>query len=364
MYYSVIFFNCQARYKTIRLTKRTYWCIITSANNKRFKGDEVLSSAFRNFFITFAVCLLVFGFVGLKFIYPWVSDIVNFNDLGDDVSENTSGDVSEDTSEDTSLPPVINDDYDENGDVFTAVIMCVDSNGAPLNTVFIDSNAKSKQFIYCTLASTTKVQNEVGITLPISEFFVTMTPDAVSKAVSAMTGIETKYCLRFDKEGVRQLASLIPGASVTLSEDIIMINPVYADYIPVFGQPYPDDYYITISNVDGKVLLGEELSGKTKLDWLLEYNPSATGTEYNALYTLIAKSLIKQFFANENALKNTESMAQLLSLCETNLSLDAASGHLETIFSYNDFRVHETSYPANWETAVVKLRELDGTYNK
>ena len=115
MYYSVIFFNCQARYKTIRLTKRTYWCIITSANNKRFKGDEVLSSAFRNFFITFAVCLLVFGFVGLKFIYPWVSDIVNFNDLGGDVSENTSGDVSEDTSEDTSLPSVIVDDYDENG---------------------------------------------------------------------------------------------------------------------------------------------------------------------------------------------------------------------------------------------------------
>lgn len=323
-----------------------------------------MSSAFKNFFITFAVCLLVFGFVGLKFIYPWVSDIVNFEELGEDVSGDTSETVSGDTSEDTSHPVVIPDDFDENGDVFTAIVMCVDSKGTALNTVFIDSNGKSKQFIYCPISPTVKNTNEAGTLMPIGDLFAMQSPEAVCQTVTAMTGIETKYCLRFDREGVRALAQLIPGASVTLTEDVIIVNPAYADYIPVLGQPYPDDYYITISNVDGKVLLNEALNEKTKLDWLLDYNPSVDGSEYNALYTLIAKSLIKQFFASEGAMKSTETMSKLLNCCETNLTLDAASGHLETIFSYDNFRLHETTYPSNWETAVVKLRELDGSYSK
>ncbi|MBQ8895485.1 MAG: hypothetical protein IJY88_01670 [Clostridia bacterium] len=324
-----------------------------------------MSSAFKNFFITFAVCLLVFGFVGLKFIYPWVSDIVNFEDMGQETSGDTSEDISGDTSEpESSAPVVVPDDYDENGDVFTAMIMCVDSKGSAVNTVFIDSNGKTKQFIYCSIPSTLKNYNEVGSMMPVGDLFATMTPEAICQTASAMTGIETKYCLRFNRDGVRAMAKLIPGASVTLNEDIIIVNPAYADYIPVVGQPYPDDYYVTISNVDGRVLLNEQLNGKSKLDWLLEYNPSTDGSEYNALYSQIARSVIKQFFASENALKSTETMSKVLKNCETNLTLDAASGHLETIFSYDNFMLHETTYPSNWETAVVKLRDLDGSYKK
>lgn len=306
----------------------------------------------------------MFGFVGLKFVYPWIQDIVNFEDMGENVSGETSEEVSAETSEDVSTPVVIPDDFDENGDVFTAMIMCVDSNGRTINSAFIDSNGKSKQFIYCTVSSTVKCTNDVGVTVPVSDLFATMAPDAICQTVSSMTGIETKYCLRFDREGVREMAKMIPGASVTLNEDIIIVNPAYADYIPVVGQPYPDDYYITISNVDGKVLLNEKLNGKSKLDWLLDYNPTADGSEYNAIYSQIAKAVIKQFFQSESALKSTETMATVLRNCETNLTLDAASGHLETIFSYNDYQLHETIYPANWETAVIKLRELDGSYDR
>lgn len=327
------------------------------------KGDEVLSSAFKNFFITFAVCLLVFGFVGFKFLYPWVSEIVNFNETSEEISGETSEEVSGETSEEISAP-VVPDDFDENGDVFTAVVMCVDSKGCALNTLFIDSNAKSKQFIYCTIPSSVKNYNEAGTLMPVGDLFAMMPPETVCQTVSSMTGIETKYCLRFNRDGVRALAELMPGASITLNEDIIIVNPAYADYVPVVGQPYPDDYYIIISNVDGRVLLNEQINGKSKIEWLLEYNPSTDGSEYNALYTLIAKSLVRQFFAEENAMKSTESMSKLLACCETNLTLDAASGHLETIFSYDNFRLHETTYPSNWETAVVKLRELDGSYNK
>lgn len=322
-----------------------------------------MSSAFRNFFITFAICLLVFGFIGLQYVYPWLTGIVNFDDMGD-TSDNTASDVSGETSGDTSAPVTVPEsDYDENGDVFTAAVMCVDSNGRALNCVFIDSNAKSKRFIYCPIATSVRISNEIGVAVPVGDLFSTMSPVNVCQTVSAMTGIETKYCLKFDRNDVRAIASMIPGASVELSEDIVIINPEYEDYIPVDGE-YPDDYYITISNVDGRVLLNEKINGKSKLDWLLEYNPNPDGKEYNAIYSQIAKSLIRQFFTNEGAMKSTQVMANVIKNCETNLTLDAASGHLDTIFSYDDFQKHETTFPSNWETAVTKLRDLDGSYNK
>lgn len=323
-----------------------------------------MSSAFKNFFITFAICLLVFAFVGFTVVYDWLRDVLDFDDM-DDTSAEISEEVSSDTSAETSDTVTIPDNgIDENGDVFTAFIMCVDSDGRMLNGVFIDSNAKTKQFIFCPMSASIRSTNEIGVTVPVSDLFAAMAPDSICQSVSALTGIDTKYCLRFNREGVKALAKSIPGAYVQLSETISIVNPIYADYIPIQGQPYPDDYYITIANnADGKILLNEKVAGKTNLDWLMDYNPNLNGAEYNAIYTKIAKAIVRQFFEQEGAMKSTESLATVLRNCETNLTLDAASGHLDTIFSYNDFKLHEVTYPSNWEAAVVKLRELDGSYN-
>ncbi len=324
-----------------------------------------MSSAFRNFFITFAVCLLVFGFLGFKFAYPWLSDIVDFTDMNNDTSETVSEEVSADVSEETSesAPPPVSD-YDENGDVFTAFIMNVDSDNRMLSSVFIDSNGKSGQFIYCPMSPTVKAVNEVGATVPIGDMYSIMTPQAICQSMTMLTGIETKYCLRFNRESLKTLVELIPGANIVLSEDIEIINPLYADYEHIEGTEYPSDYTIVITNVDGKVLLNEEIAGKTKLEWLLYYNPLADGSEYNALYTQISKALIQQFFEQESALKKGDAMEKLVKCCETNLTAAKASEHLETIFSRDDFKYNEVAYPNNWATAVTTLRELDGSFNR
>lgn len=324
-----------------------------------------MSSAFKNFFITFAVCLLIFGFIGFKFAYPWLSEVVDFTDMNNDTSEDASGNESDGVSEgdaDTIITPV--DNYNENGDVFTAIIMNVDSQNRVLSSVFIDSNAKSGQFVYCPISPTVKAVNEVGANVPIGDMFSMMNPESVCQSVTALTGIKTDYCLRFTKDSLSELVKLIPGAYVVLSEDISFVNPKYINYVHIEGTEYPSDYNIIITNVDGKVRLSEKLGEKTKLEWLLSYNPNFDGSEYNAMYTSICKALIRQFFEQEKALKNSETMAKLVKCCDTNLTTDAASQHIETIFSYNDFKVHEVSYPNNWETAVTNLRELDGSYNR
>ncbi len=324
-----------------------------------------MSSAFRNFFITFAICLLVFGFVGLQYIYPWASEKFNFDDMGENSSQVPEEEVSVDTSEDTSTPNNTTDnEFDENGDVFTAVVMCVDSEGKTLSCAFIDINAKSKKSVYCSIPTSTKVENEIGVLVPFGDLIRTLTPDEICQVVSAMTGIETKYCLRFDREGIKTIAGLMPGSSITLDSIKKVRNPKYEGYIPVGGK-YPDDYFITISNVDGKVILNEELNERTKLDWLLEYVPdNFVGNEYNVLYLDIAKSLLKQFFMNESVLNSSDSMSDVINSCDTNLTLENATAHLDTIFSYDDFGHADIVYPQdnNRDNAIKLLRGEDGSY--
>lgn len=320
-----------------------------------------MSSAFKNFFITFAICLLVFAFVGFTFVYDWLLDVLNFSNLGE-TSETVSGDVSGETSQEQSEAVIPDTSIDESGDVFTAFIMCVDSKGKMLNGVFMDANGKSKQFIYCPIAASLKTTNEIGVSVPVNDLFTTMSPETVAQCVTALTGIQTDYCLRFDREGLKAIVRSIPGAYVELNEIVTVKNPIYNSFVPEEGTPYPEDYYITIqNNADGKVLLNDLVGNRTALEWLLEYNPNFDGTEYNAIYTKIAKSVIRQFLTQENAMKSTEVMATVISSCETNMTLDDATGHLDTIFSYNSFKRHEVNYPSNWEAAVTRLRELDGT---
>ena len=307
----------------------------------------------------------MFAFVGFTFVYDWLLDVLNFNDLGD-TSETVSTDVSGETSEEQSETIIPDTGVDENGDIFTAFIMCVDSNGKMLNGVFMDANGKSKQYIYCPISANIKTVNEIGVSVPLNDLFTAMSPEEVAQCVTSLTGIKTDYCLRFDREGLKTIVRSIPGAYVELGsiEEITLLNPIYSSYIPDESTPEPEDLYITVkNNADGKVLLNDLIGNRTALEWLLEYNPSHDGSEYNALYTKIAKSVIRQFLTQENAMKSTEIMSMLIANCETNMTLDDASAHIDTIFSYNTFKRHELNYPTNWEQAVIRLRELDGTLN-
>ncbi len=332
-----------------------------------FEGDDFLSSAFRNFFITFAICLIVFGFVGFQYVLPWLNDVFDFSDMNKNPSSDVSSDVSGDNSEsENKKPPVEENFYDPEGDVFTAVIMAVDGKGSVVNCVFIDSNAKTKQLIYCPISPETRRVNEVGVLTPVKNLFANMSPYEVCQCVSAMTGIEVDYCITFDRDGVQKLASSMPGAYVKLPEgqSIDIINPAYKDYVSIDGS-YPSDYRAQITNVDGKVNLNENLMGKTKLQWLLEYAPEGASGEYNDYYRLISKAILNQFLENEANNKNTKSMTAMINASKsTNMTASDASAHLETIFAFDTFEVHDVIYPENWETAVRTFRELDGSYSR
>lgn len=322
-----------------------------------------MSSAFKNFFITFAICLVVFSFLGFQYAYPWLDEVFDLSEMGKKKTDDAQTEVS-DTDEEVSEEP--KDTYfNEEGDVFTAVIIAADPNGRGVKTIFVDSNAKTRQYIHCTIGSNIKGSNPVGQVGQVKDIYAAMTPDEICKSVTALTGIETKYCLRFTPESLPVIASVIPGAHILFEQDIVFTNPEYKDEVYENEADKPKNYTLTITCPDGKIGLNEKYEGKTKLEWLLYYNSSSECIyAENEIYGLIANSLYNQFMANEVSTMNIEVMSKVLASCETNMRADMASKHLATIFSHNDFTYHDVALNPDWANAAKELRDLDGSYNR
>ena len=311
--------------------------------------------------------MLIFAVLGFM-AYQALIDAFDSFGKGSKTSEDESADVSQETSEAVSQPEINNDDdYDENGDIFPAVIMCVDEENTVVNCAFIDANGKTGKYIYCVIPPSTKITNEVGNAVPIADMFGTMTPDEITKCVSAMTGIDTDYCFRFQKNDMSTIASLMSGPSIKLTMPV---------KIPLFDEDEKedaedessndeDDRYLTIENDDdGKVNLNKSVNGKSNLEWLLESEKDENGTRKNTLYTTISRELFRQFFTNQSSTKKVSVLTKLMSISDNNFNSNAANQHLETIFSNSKFDYHSYTYPSNWGTAVEDLRKFDGRFNK
>ena len=324
-----------------------------------------MSSGFKNFFITFVICLLVFGFVGFKFVYPALSEALDMGEVinpNSDKSGTDPSEMSDPSGDESSQAPAADNTYDEKGDIFTLAVACVDSRGRAVASAFIDSNGKSKQFIICSVPTTVRLVNEAGVSVPLADMMPNLSENGMCSSFSALTGLPVEYSLKLTRSDLASLAAMVPGAYVRLSEDISFMDPKYKDFEPEPGEAYPDDYFITISNKGDRVLLNEKLNGRSNLEWLLEYNPNGedSDVEYNAYYAAVAKAILRQFFEQKQALKNSSSLAAFIRGKQTNLTADAISTHLDTIFSNDEFRFSDIVYPGNWERAVETLRTLDG----
>ena len=332
-----------------------------------------MTTALRNFLITFLVLILVFAFVGYRWIYPGLKGVVDtwFADDESSAPAEESGSTGDDSSADTSEPlvPDTSGIINENGDVFTAVVMSVDYKGSALLCTFIDANAKTERYIRCSIPVTSKVLNSAGMSVPFGDRIRDMDNDSVCALVTAMTGIDVDYCLRFDRKSTAAVAAVVPGASITLKEGetIRFVNPIYEDYEFTADDTIEDheDYYLEITNdADGRVLLNETLGEKKKLEWLLDYNPNNDGSEYNAYYNQICRALFEKIFTEPSVRTNAAMSRLVQAACSTNLSTTAVAEHIDTIFAYNDYaQRYDISYPGSWESAVSKLRGLDGRYD-
>ncbi|MBO4453322.1 MAG: hypothetical protein J5793_05250 [Clostridia bacterium] len=310
-----------------------------------------MSSAFKNFFITFVICLLVFGFLAFKFGRPAIADALNFEGVIDSKND-SEADVS-DTSDTSKVPDTSSavssndDDYDPEGDIFTAVIAAVDDEGHALGCVFIDSTAKTRRYIKCSVPVSETVSNEIGEPIPLSDLFVIASNESVCKAFQSITGLKTDYCVRVDKNALVALVSLMPSAYYDVTENISLMNPAYEGVTFPEGETYPDDYYVNVALSGERVKLGEKLFGKTKLEWIIEYD--------SAKQLFISRALLDQVLSLDSGMKSSKKLNDFLASTSTNLNNTALSKNLELIFSFDSFRSYEIKYSGS-----KKLIDLDG----
>ncbi len=323
-----------------------------------------MTSAFKNFFITFAVCLLVFVFLGFRYAEPWLEGVFDIN-FDKDTSETSSEVVSEETSEsdDFSVPDFDNSNYNPDGDIFTAFVMCVDGDGKMVTGAFIDANGKTKRFVYCPIPATITVPLNVGDkTATIGDLFATLTNEEICQCVSAMTGIQTDYCLRFDRDSLAKIAAKLPNPSVALNDAFIP-----AMEIPDEIDENTEMQYVEVDD-DGTINLNDRKNGKTNLEWILSYTPSDYNTEihgeFTQYYKVVSQAIIRAVFQHENDFKNSESIGTILNACDSNLNPNTAVSLMDTIFSYGTFdRYDEFVYSKNRDTSIAALRGFDGRYN-
>ncbi len=328
-----------------------------------------MTSAFKNFFITFAVCLLVFVFIGFKFVYPWLSEIFTAEGLiGGTQTDNSSaesGDTSQEGSEDTdiSIPDLDSSIYDENGDVFTAIIMCVDDEGKMVTSVFLDANGKTKRFVYCPIRANTSITTSNGEkSATAGDLFGVLTNKEVCQLVSAMTGIETDYCLRFDRNDLITISAMIPGINLSLNDKNIPAQEITQG--TESEEPIQPEY-VDVED-DGTIDLNDKKNGKTNLEWILSYVPATHNTaihgEFTEYYKLASEAIIRAFFQQEKNTKTVNNISKLLNCCDTNLNVNTAAAMIETIFGYNDFELLDDFVYSNREHSIRKLREMDGRF--
>ena len=311
-----------------------------------------MASAFKNFFITFAICLLVFGFFGLKY----GTDFLNsFKVAPDDEQTSVVEESQSDASVDVSAPEVSEPEENDNvlnpdGDIFTAVIMTVDDNNQPVDMVFVDSNAQTERFVYCSIPVDKKVPNKIGSIDTIRNVFATLSDDEILQCVTAMTGIQTDYYMVLNRNSLIPISGKLP-ASIDFNTPISFI-------------PEGSETSIYIDSPDGRLLLKDMINGKMAIEWLFEYAPDGViKNEYNVYYSAAAKALARYFFEREDISNDDNALSTIIgSASRTNLTVDTARKYAETIFAYDDFERTDLVYSGSREIDIKRIREADGRY--
>ena len=307
-----------------------------------------MSSAFRNFFITFAIFLLIFGLVGWKLVYPAVADLVGLTGPGGI----ESGDESGDESEDTTSPGPINPNDD--GDTFTAVIVGRAPDGLVASVIYLRINENTKRFTYCFIPPETQVGNSVGVDVPLKYLLPQLTGNDIMRKVSALTGMKVDYYINLGPEELEAVVSRLNEGKVFYSREIKFINPDFAELYDALspGEPVPEEYYIVIPQ-------GNNEMTTDLVHNIMIYNPRTDGTEYHVLIKELYEEVFLQFFVDSGTKKNSSALFSLLNEVETNITPAVLDEYMDLIFTYDIYTLKQITYPSHsdWTKAVNLFKD-------
>lgn len=309
-----------------------------------------LSSAFKNFFITFGVCLIVFGLIGWQLVYPAIDNIMS-NTSNTDVSE-VSSDNSTDTSGEVTEPPIIVDE----GETFTSVIIGKAADGLAASVIYLRVNESNKTFSYCYIPADTQIGSNIGKDVPIKYMATQIDGGSIAKKISALTGVSIDYYAVLGMEELTAVVGQLNEAYIDIPQEIKYPNPEFAEQIAELseGEEIPDEYNIIIPQ--GRNTIDADIVKN-----IMNYNPTG-GNEYHVLTKKLYETVFIQFFTNPGTKKNNSALYSLLNDIEnTNITPGVIDKNLDLIFTYDVYQLNQINYPSNadWTRTIELFKDKE-----
>lgn len=301
-------------------------------------------SALRNFFISFLVCLLIFGFVSYKYIWPTIHDMVDFNDISQNESNVSGGNT------DNSIDNPINT---TDGRTVTVAFVCKTSESKVCSVLLARANEGTQRFTYCRIPLTTKVINSVGVGVPVDYYLENASLTETKTKLASLVGFDIDHCVIVDQKAAKQLLTKLQDPYFDVSRTIKYVNPIYAgkEY-PEGGEP--EDYYITLSAT--RCTLDEAL-----LDAVLGNRITVSGASTISVAGDMCASLFEQFMKNAGTKRNISNLSYLLNYVRTDITVNDIEANSDIFFTYDEYpTVTTVNYPSDWATAIKMFREADG----
>lgn len=307
-----------------------------------------MSTSFRNFLITFGVCLLVFGLIGWKLVYPVLNDAINGSE-----AEST---VSDESFKDTSSV-VGTEESTVEGDTFTAVIVGKSTDGFAASVMYFRVNEATKRFSYCFIPTDLKVGNGVGIDVPLKTLVPQLSGEQIAAKVSAVTGMRINYYIIMGQDELIAVVNKMNNATIDISSELKYINPEYTDEAAAFdtSDAIPAEYYITVS--PGRNVVNADL-----VKQIMGYD---AGTDSHPMTKLLYETLFEQFFTNAGTKNESAPYALLNDVKQTNITPAVIDEYRDIIFTYDLFQREKITYPMvsasyDWEEAIKLFKKADG----
>jgi anionic cell wall polymer biosynthesis LytR-Cps2A-Psr (LCP) family protein len=306
-----------------------------------------LSSAFKNFCITFGAGLLVFGLIGWLLIYPALEKIP------DGTTESSSEDVSDysnaptDTSGTESGEPVVV------GRTFTAVFIGKASDGVVASVVYMRANEKKQTFSYCFIPTDTLASNNIGTNEPIKYLLSKVNGETALKKLSSLVGVDIDYYAVLGVDELAAVADKFANAKFNIPNEIKYPDPNAPEVPEENPEENPEDPSNEVSRPEIVVPAGDNKLNGDLVRKIMGYNPT-NGEEYHVLTKQLYESVFTQFLTDPGTKKNKSAIVSLLAVVtNTNLNAVNVEENIDLIFTFDSFKKNEIKFSSGTDWTKI-----------
>ena len=288
-----------------------------------------MSKGFRNFFITFILALIAFGFIAYKMV-PSAVDFFLPAESGSNVSgsesETSRTDTSYETSPSSESSEVSTPIDDIKGNSFTTLVLGTDMYGNVDAAMLIKVNKETKTYLIVSIPTDMQLQID-GVQQKLKILLKSRDITFFKEKITAITGLKIDYYAVFDINGLIKTVDKLDNIYFNIPNDMKYEDP---------------EQSLVIDLKKGRTKLTGDIVSQ-----LVRFVPTTGETGRLELQRSLIQSMLVQVLTMENVSKAPSLVESIVSNSNTNINLQAINGNTDLIFKYASFTKQVVQYPGS-----------------